>query len=167
MLLNHRKTAVAILITASVSSGCSVMNQVSQSATNFGGGNDVAVDDKLIIPPSLRVPEATASSAQAPTRNSKAPASQPRKSPAKAVYNNNRNYYIVVGTYPDHDEALDTFVRLSSIGLKGAAMESRVTKAGKKLHMVRLGPYTKQEDIDKAKDSLTNDGLSTFKVVEN
>ncbi len=46
-------------------------------------------------------------------------------------------------------------------------MESRVTKTGKNLHMVRLGPYTNQEDIDKAKDSLTNTGLSQFKVVES
>ena len=46
-------------------------------------------------------------------------------------------------------------------------MESRVTKGGKNLHMVRLGPYFKQVDIDKAKDSLTSDGLSQFKVVES
>ena len=46
-------------------------------------------------------------------------------------------------------------------------MESRRTKAGSLLHMVRLGPYTKQEDIDEAKDSLTNSGLSQFKIVKN
>ena len=85
----------------------------------------------------------------------------------KTIYKPSKNYYIVVGTYADQGEALDTFTRLSSVGLKGATMESRVTKTGKSLHMVRLGPYTNQEDIDKAKDNLTSTGLSQFKVVES
>ena len=46
-------------------------------------------------------------------------------------------------------------------------MESRKTKSGRSLHMVRLGPYHDQEQIDKVTDSLTSDGLSQFKVVEN
>jgi cell division protein FtsN len=79
----------------------------------------------------------------------------------------NKDYYIVVGTYPNQEKALDTFVRLSSIGLSGAAMETRTTTKGQTLHMVRLGPYTNQDKIDNAKDKLTSDGLSQFKVVEN
>ncbi len=144
--------------------GCSVASKVGKTARNlttFGKDKQsMAVDNSLVIPPSLKVPANVS-----PT--STAANNQPTARKSKAVYRSSKNYYIVVGTYPDQVEALDTFVRLSSIGLKGATMESRQTRSGKNLHMVRLGPYNNQEDIDKAKDSLTNDGLSQFKVVEN
>lgn len=148
--------SIGVIVALAVTSisGCSVFRK-----------KDVAVNDTLIIPPSLR----TSSSAKAPRPSTQAkPARlENRKRITTASYANHKNYYVVVGTYPSQDQALDTFTRLSSIGLPGAAMESRKTKSGKLLHMVRLGPYQKQEDIDRVKDSLTSDGLSQFKVVEN
>ena len=123
----------------------------------FGKRQTASVNEQLILPPSLKSP-----SANRPTASTRVA----RKNIKRVVYSN-RNYYVVVGTYPSQEQALDTFVRLSSIGLPGATMESRKTKRGQQLHMVRLGPYQKQEDIDKVKDTLTNDGLSQFKVVEN
>jgi cell division protein FtsN len=137
--------------------------------SSFGKSNESRqVDNKLIIPPTLKVPENLSKGAN--TRKVVRAKSYNRQGQArgtKAVARSNKNYYIIVGTYPDHGEALDTFVRLSSIGLEGATMESRKTKSGRNLHMVRLGPFNNQEDIDKAKDSLTSDGLSQFKVVVN
>ena len=79
---------------------------------------------------------------------------------------NSDRYYIVMGTYASKNEALDRFVRVSSIGLSNAAMESRKLK-GRTMHMVRLGPYYEQDAIDNAKDRLKNDGLIKFKVVKN
>jgi rare lipoprotein A len=76
------------------------------------------------------------------------------------------NYYIVVGTYTNIGDAMDMFSRLSSIGLTNPALESR-RKKGRLLHMVRLGPFTHQDEIDLAKDKLRNDGLATFTVVKN
>ena len=140
--------------------------------TNFGGNSATDIDNTLIIPQTLKVPASSTdqpvASRQAkstPKRKAQQPQSSPQ--PQKAVHQANANYYIIVGTYPDQLDALDTFTRLSSIGLKGATMESRRTKTGSLLHMVRLGPYSKQEDIDKAKDSLTNTGMSQFKIVKN
>jgi len=159
-------TVGAVFIATSMGiSGCSSVGKIGKSArkmTTFGSQqststSSVAINEKLIIPPSLKTPANGKSKASAtPTRSSS------RKSAVS-----NKNYYIIVGTYPDQDQALDTFVRLSSIGLSGATMESRKTKSGKVLHMVRLGPYHNQEKIDKTTDSLTSDGLSQFKVVEN
>ncbi len=159
-------TGAVLIVTLTGLAGCSVMSKVGKTARNmttFGDNkNTISVDDTLIIPPSLKEPVDNG------TKKSKQVQARPQSTTtSKAVYSPSKNYYIVVGTYPDQVEALDTFVRLSSIGLKGATMESRVTKSGNNLHMVRLGPYSNQEDIDKAKDSLTSDGLSQFKVVEN
>lgn len=75
-------------------------------------------------------------------------------------------YYIVLGTYPDQSQAFDKFVRVSSIGLPKATIESR-KKGDSLLHMVRLGPFYKQDEIDHIKDRLKNDGLVNFKVVKN
>jgi len=154
-------------------SGCSTIGNAGKSVrnmANFGqqssqNSGGVAINEELIIPPSLRVPGA--SLAPRPTKKIAGRTIQTNQKRPSTRITSGKNYYVVVGTYPDQEQALDTFVRLSSIGLPGATMESRKTKAGQVLHMVRLGPYQKQSDIDKVKDSLTSDGLSTFKVVEN
>ncbi|PWQ97000.1 SPOR domain-containing protein [Leucothrix arctica] len=129
----------------------------------FSQKSDTSLDDmgqsSLVVPPSLALPS-DVSQHNAQIQQQKQV--QQRQAPAS-----NKNYYVVVGTYPDSEQAMDTFVRLSSIGLPNATMESRVTKAGKSLHMVRLGPFKRQEQIDKVKDSLLSDGLSQFKVVES
>ncbi|RVU85828.1 hypothetical protein EOL70_04970 [Leucothrix sargassi] len=126
----------------------------------FGQKSDTALDDNgqssLVVPPSLALPEDVSQRQE-----------QQQAQVRKATPVTNKNYYVVVGTYPDSEQAMDTFVRLSSIGLPNATMESRVTKAGSSLHMVRLGPFKRQEQIDKVKDSLLSDGLSQFKVVES
>lgn len=161
-------TVIVLIVTLSGLSGCSTMSQVGKSArnlTNFGDNNALDIDDTLIIPPTLKIP--IGSSKQAVEAKRTQQQAQPAPKPKKAVYQPNENYYIIVGTYPDQIDALDTFTRLSSIGLKGATMESRRTKAGSLLHMVRLGPYSRQGDIDKVKDSLTNIGMSQFKIVKN
>ena len=129
----------------------------------FSQKSDTSLDDmgqsSLVVPPSLALPADTSQRTVARQQQQQV---QQRQAPVS-----NKNYYVVVGTYPDSEQAMDTFVRLSSIGLPNATMESRQTKAGKSLHMVRLGPFKRQEQIDKVKDSLLSDGLSQFKVVES
>ncbi len=166
MLKNKLSIATRlVLITTVVGlSGCSALGKVGKTArhmTTFGSQqstntSSVAVNEKLIIPPSLKGAASGGTSRATPRQTVM------RKKPVSK-----RNYYVIVGTYPDQEQALDTFVRLSSIGLPGATMESRKTRSGQALHMVRLGPYHEQAQIDKVTDSLTSDGLSQFKVVEN
>ena len=131
----------------------SVTKMGSQGEESYSGGEQA----DLVVPPSLALPADVAQRTQ----------QQQRATQQQQSLSTNKNYYVVVGTYPDSEQAMDTFVRLSSIGLPNATMESRVTKTGKSLHMVRLGPFKRQEQIDKVKDSLISDGLSQFKVVES
>ena len=167
MIKQTQIVGVGLLFTISLYglSGCSQVGKSARSVTTFGqqSGGSAVVDEKLIIPPSLQNPNEVKTTAT--TRKTQA---ERRKAPTRnSNFVSKKNYFIVVGTYPDQEQALDTFARLSSIGLSGATMETRTTKSGKNLHMVRLGPYHNQADIDEAKDSLTNDGLSQFKVVQN
>ena len=151
-------------------SGCSTISNAGKSVRNMtsfsqqNSTNNFAVNEKLIIPPSLRAPACTS---KAPIRSVSSVRTNQQKPAAARANVSNKNYYVVVGTYADQPQAFDTFVRLSSIGLPGATMESRKAKSGQLLHMVRLGPYQKQEDIDKVTNSLTSDGLTQFKIVEN
>ena len=124
------------------------------------------VDSALVIPPSLRLPQENNTAAKTSSTNSTTNARKVSSRSSNEV-TDNRDYYVVVGTYPNQDQALNTFVRLSSIGLPHATMESRTTKSGKQLHMVRLGPFHKQTEIDRVKDKLVSDGMSQFKVVVN
>jgi cell division protein FtsN len=148
-------------------SGCSAISGAGKSVRNMtsfsqqSSTNNVTVNEKLIIPPSLKTP---ASASRAPARSVR---TNQRRTVATRNTVSSKNYYVVVGTYTSQPQAFDTFVRLSSIGLPGATMESRKAKSGQLLHMVRLGPYQKQESIDKVTNSLTSDGLTQFKIVEN
>ncbi len=159
-MTNYKLLLSSTILSISLS-GCSTINKAGKSARNmmsFGQQNssNITVNEKLIIPPSLKVP---ATPAQSVRTNQKRPTTKTNTS--------NKNYYVVVGTYTSQPKAFDTFVRLSSIGLPGATMESRKAKSGQLLHMVRLGPYQKQDSIDRVTNSLTSDGLTQFKVVEN
>ncbi|MCK5896564.1 MAG: SPOR domain-containing protein [Cocleimonas sp.] len=125
--------------------------------------SDSVKDSVLVVPPTLRLPKAHAQEGEKQTIS---PATVMLRKPQTEIVDS-KDYYVVVGTYPSQDQALDTFVRLSSIGLPHATMESRKTKTGRALHMVRLGPFHKQSVIDRVKDKLVSDGMSQFKVVIN
>ena len=75
-------------------------------------------------------------------------------------------FYIVVGTYRTNNEAVDMFVRLSSIGISKTEMATAYGN-NRELHMVRVGPLYGQDQIDNIKDRLTQDGLTSFKVVND
>ena len=155
------KTTLALLACASFLASCSQISQSVKSVTKFGSQEEesykASEQSSLVVPPALALPAGTSSASTY---------QQPRRSATSAA-SSNKNYYVVVGTYPDSEKAMDTFIRLSSIGLPNATMESRQTRTGKSLHMVRLGPFKRQAQIDKVKDSLMSDGLTQFKVVES
>ena len=57
------------------------------------------------------------------------------------------------------------FVRLTSVGLKRTELASAVNN-GRKMHQVRVGPLYTQDQIDSVKETLSSNGLATFRVVE-
>lgn len=73
-------------------------------------------------------------------------------------------YYVVAGTWPERNAAIDMFVRLTSVGLSKTEMASAEEK-GKQMFQVRIGPLYSQDQIDNVKDTLESNGLATFHVV--
>ena len=153
------KNTLVLLACVGVLASCSQVSKSVKSVTKLGGQQDASEQSDIVIPPALALPSGVSRT------NNYQPKPIQKTSGSSAI--SNKNYYVVVGTYPNPEKAMDTFIRLSSIGLPNATMESRQTKTGKSLHMVRLGPFKRQSQIDKVKDSLRSDGLTQFKVVEN
>ena len=85
---------------------------------------------------------------------------------AKAAGTHDKTFYIIAGTYRTNKEAIDMFVRLSSIGVSKAEMATAYRR-NQTLYMVRVGPLYSQDQIDNIKDRLTQDGLTRFKVVND
>ncbi|MBU0655481.1 MAG: septal ring lytic transglycosylase RlpA family protein [Gammaproteobacteria bacterium] len=73
-------------------------------------------------------------------------------------------YYVVAGTWPDKNPALDMFMRLSSAGLGKTEMAAAREK-GRDVYQVRVGPLYNQDQIDNVKDTMSGNGLANFRVV--
>ena len=80
---------------------------------------------------------------------------------AKAI---GKSFYVVVNNFAQQEEALEMFVRLTSVGLSKTEMAT-AAQEGKQMHQVRIGPLYTQDQIDNVKDALENNGLATFRVV--
>ncbi|MGB1009275.1 MAG: septal ring lytic transglycosylase RlpA family protein [Thiolinea sp.] len=83
----------------------------------------------------------------------------------KRAKRSGKSFFVVVKNYPNQTDALEMFVRLTSVGLKKTEMASAIHK-GRKMHQVRVGPLYTQDQIDSVKDALASNGLATFRVVE-
>lgn len=76
-----------------------------------------------------------------------------------------KSFFVVVKNYPDQVDALEMFVRLTSVGLNKTELASAVA-GGRVVHQVRIGPLYTQDQIDNVRDALESNGLATYKVVE-
>ncbi len=100
----------------------------------------------------------------APTRRARKP--NPAQAAAiQQAKRSGKSFFVVVRNYREQSEALDMFVRLTSVGLNKTEMASAMSK-GQRLHQVRIGPLYTQDQIDNVRDALESNGLATFKVVE-
>lgn len=87
-----------------------------------------------------------------------------RQKHAASAPGKSKVFYVVAGTWPDNNSAIDMFVRLSSAGLAKTEMAT-AQQDGKAMHQVRIGPLYDQDQIDNVKDVLTSNGLASFQVV--
>ena len=97
------KTTLALLACASFLASCSQISQSVKSVTKFGSQEEESYNaseqSSLVVPPALALPAGTsrASNYQQPTRS------------ATRANSSNKNYYVVVGTYPDSEKAKAVF----------------------------------------------------------
>jgi len=150
----------AVIVMSISMNGCSYFTKKSSKTTS--------VSNEMSFPPTLKKTPSrpTLRTAKQKLNNDVTNTRIKTASPIINI-NPNNNYYIIVGTYPNNDQALDMFIKMSSLGFTNTAMETRKTRQGSSLHMVRLGPFNKQNDIDKTTNALSNAGMTQFKVVEN
>lgn len=87
-----------------------------------------------------------------------------QKELAEHLTDKSKTYYVVAGTWPEQGEAIDMFVRLTSVGLAKTEMATAQEKS-KTIHQIRIGPLYNQDQIDNVKDTLVSNGLASFRVV--
>jgi rare lipoprotein A len=113
-----------------------------------------------------KIPNTPSASKTTPTNKPAITRPRPAKSYAKMSNTSGPIFYVVVGTYRTNNEAVDMFVRLLSIGINKTEMATAYGN-NRELYMVRVGPLYGQDQIDNIKDRLTQDGLTSFKVVND
>ncbi len=70
----------------------------------------------------------------------------------------NRYYYLQVGSFRTSAEADSMKAKLAFLGIEAAVQTVQLPDTGV-WHRVRLGPYYTQADLDRAKRSLTDNGI--------
>jgi cell division protein FtsN len=72
------------------------------------------------------------------------------------------NYFIQAGAFRTPEDAEQQRAKLSLLGMQAKVTERE--QAGRTVYRVRLGPFDKKEDADKAKERLDNNSIETALV---
>lgn len=82
--------------------------------------------------------------------------------PAPAAGADPFNYFVQVGAFRTPEDAEQQRAKISLMGLEAKVTERE--QAGRTVFRVRLGPFDKKEDADKAKERLDGSGIETAMV---
>ena len=103
--------------------------------------------------------QARANAATPPTAANPTPASGTPATPSTAG-----RYILQAGSYPDPKAADEAKAKLALAGF--SAQIQPVTINGKTWHRVRVGPYASASDLESAKKSLSDNGISAIALKE-
>lgn len=92
------------------------------------------------------------------------PATQPANSTTPAITAASGRYVLQTGSYPEPKAADEAKAKLALAGF--VAQVQPVTINGKTWHRVRVGPYVSASDLEAAKRSLTESGISAIALKE-
>jgi cell division septation protein DedD len=105
-------------------------------------------------------PVATAKPGPAPVAAA-TPAAPPATAPA-ATGSDPFNYFVQVGAFRTPEDAEQQRIKLSLMGLMARVSERE--QSGRTVYRVRLGPFDKKDDADKAKEKIDSTGLEATLV---
>jgi cell division protein FtsN len=86
----------------------------------------------------------------------------PAPTPAAAAGADPFNYFVQVGAFRTPEDAEQQRAKISLMGLEAKVTERE--QSGRTVFRVRLGPFDKKEDADKAKERLDGSGIETAMV---
>ena len=130
-------------------------------------------DTKTAVPdaPALNTPKSAASAATAVKSATAGKSADPlgdlvksRTEPAApgSTGTDPFNYFIQAGAFRTPEDAEQQRVKLSLLGVQAKVTERE--QAGRTVYRVRLGPFDKKEDADKAKERLDSNSIETALV---
>ncbi len=92
----------------------------------------------------------------------KAATPAPAAAPAAITGADPFNYFVQVGAFRTPEDAEQQRAKISLMGLEAKVSERE--QSGRTVFRVRLGPFEKKEDADKAKERLDGSGIETAMV---
>jgi cell division protein FtsN len=128
------------------------------------------VSSGVAIPDPAVAPKAAASAPAKTAAAKPAPAADPLGELAKAKVEGLSSgpgvdpfsYFIQAGAFRTPEDAEQQRAKLSLLGMQAKVTERE--QAGRTVYRVRLGPFDKKEDADKAKERLDNNSIETALV---
>jgi cell division protein FtsN len=103
-------------------------------------------------------PLANPASPALPSASAQAPASAPSAGPGGEPF----QYFVQAGAYRTAEDAEQQRAKLSLMGLQSKLSER--DQAGRLVYRVRLGPFDKREEADKARERLAGNGIEAVVV---
>lgn len=70
-----------------------------------------------------------------------------------------QKFYLQLGAFQNEDEADNLKARLAMLGVEASIQSVTIPEKGL-VHRVRVGPFTRQEDLDRVRAQLKQDGLN-------
>jgi len=124
----------------------------------------------VAVPDPAAAPKAAASAPAKTAAAKPAPAADPLGDLAKAKVEGLSSgpgvdpfsYFIQAGAFRTPEDAEQQRAKLSLLGMQAKVTERE--QAGRTVYRVRLGPFDKKEDADKAKERLDNNSIETALV---
>lgn len=131
---------------------------------------DASAESPLIVPDPIVVkpPKSTASTTvpatavAKPTRPSADPLGDLAKAKSDSSGADPFKYFIQAGAFRTPEDAEQQRARLLLLGMQAKVSERE--QAGRTVYRVRIGPFDKKDDADRAKDRLDNNSIETALV---
>jgi cell division protein FtsN len=85
---------------------------------------------------------------------------QGREGEARPAGRNRRNFYLQAGAFHGAADADNMKARLALLGIE-AAIQTSTAADRSPLHRVRVGPFSRVEELNRTRDTLKQNGIET------
>jgi cell division protein FtsN len=142
---------------------------INKMPSPFSSGRQPATknDTKTVPPSSARVDDKAPESKPRfdfykilPGAEDPAPSKAGRDTPAGSTAAAKEAFYLQAGAFQNAPDADNLKARLALLGVEASIETSAVPDKGV-FHRVRIGPYTSVEDLNRTRDTLKQNGVST------
>ena len=144
---------------------------INKMPSPFSTSRTPAKSDTKTVPPGSPRPEEKAADAKPrfdfykilPGSEEPAPAKAAKEAPPGSTAAAKEAFYLQAGAFQNAPDADNLKARLALLGVQASIETSAIPDKGV-MHRVRIGPYTSVEELNRTRDTLKQNGLTTTLV---